>query len=96
MTVELEPFRTLAERFKAAVDSEDYPSAELALQQLDQQIQRLPSDWQQNASLVSVLQEIQQTLARYQQQLNTERNDVKEQVDKLGKSKKGVRAYIKK
>lgn len=85
----------LAEHFKTAVAEEDYATAELSLKQLDQQINTLPDDWQQDPQLVELLLDVQQTLSTYQKQLSDARGDAKQQLDKLGKSKKGMKAYTK-
>lgn len=86
---------TLAEQFQTAVADEDYATAESLLKQLDQHINALPDDWQQDAELVEQLISIQQTLATYENQLREARGDAKQQLDKLGKSKKGMKAYSK-
>ena len=95
MTTPTDDISQLAEQFKTAVAEEEYATAESSLQQLDQAINKLPDDWQQNQTLVELLLDVQQTLTTYQQQLSDARGDARQQLDKLGKSKKGVKAYTK-
>jgi len=90
-----EKISALAEQFKTAVAEEDFATAESSLQQLDKAINALPDDWQQDQTLVELLLDVQQTLATYQQQLSDAHGDARQQLDKLGKSKKGVKAYTK-
>lgn len=91
----LDSLRELTDKFKVAVAEEDFATAEAALKSVDQKVAELPDGWQDDEECVALLLDLRETLELHQQQLEQSRGDTKQQIDRLGKSKKGVKAYTK-
>jgi len=91
----LKQLQTLTQHFEQTVAAEDYAAAELALLQLEKHFTQLPDGWQNDDAIKTELLRVQETLTTYRQALQQAKDTAKDDISRLGKSKKGVKAYTK-
>ncbi|RUO77042.1 hypothetical protein [Idiomarina seosinensis] len=85
----------LYKQLKQQLADSDFESATNTLPQLLTALEQLPEHWTESEQWVETVAEINDFLNEIQPELEQARDETQETITKIGKSKKGVKAYTK-
>lgn len=85
----------LQEKLKQQIADSELESANETLASLIKYLNNLPDNWQESQAWVSAVAAADQYLTEIQPQLESEQEKAQAAIAKIGKSKKGVKAYTK-
>lgn len=90
-----EQLQQLHQQLKQQIADSEFESAAATLPKILTLLEQLPSDWIDSNHWVQVVADIDDYLNALQPELEQTRDETSAAVTKIGKSKKGVKAYTK-
>jgi len=91
----LEQLNALYEQLKQQVADSEYESAADTLPKILSFLEQLPDGWTESSEWVTVVADVDAYLNEVQPELEKVLEETSAAITKIGKSKKGVRAYTK-
>ncbi|MCH2455538.1 MAG: hypothetical protein MK192_07580 [Idiomarina sp.] len=90
-----EQLQQLHQQLQQQIADSEFESASETLPKILTFLEQLPDDWTESNDWVQVVAEVDDYLNALQPELEQTRDETSAAVTKIGKSKKGVRAYTK-